>query len=317
MQKKKRPFKKLKRDISFILILGIIGFLRFLPRNAALSFGALIGRLVPFIDRKIFNDSVRHLTIAFGKEKSALEIRDIARKSFIGLCMNFVETARLNVMTPEEAVSLCVPHNMNILREAVARGKGVIGLTSHAGCWEILGAYMALNGISVSVIANKLYDPRFEKIINETREGKGLKVISRGLDTREIIRAIKSGDLLGILIDQDMKVKGDFVDFFGIPAHTATAPAGLSLRYDAPILPIFTYMDKERHHHICVGEEVKIEKTGDMDKDILELTARCLKANEQFVSEHPDQWVWFHDRWKTKPKKMTENISEKETINTQ
>jgi Kdo2-lipid IVA lauroyltransferase/acyltransferase len=314
MQKNKRPFKKLKRDISFILISGIIGFLRFLPRNAALSFGSMIGRLIPLIDRKIFKDSIRHLTIAFGAEKSAGEIRGIARKSFIGLCMNFVDTVRLHKMSPEEVISVCVPHNMNILREAVAQGKGVIGLTSHAGCWELLGAYMAINGISVSVIANKLYDSRFEKMMTETREGKGLKVISRGQDTREIIRSIKAGDLLGVLIDQDMKVKGDFVDFFGIPAFTATAPAGLSLRYDAPILPIFTYMDSERQHHICVGKEVKIEKTGDIDKDILELTARCLKANEQFVREHPDQWVWFHDRWKTKPKKTAEDKTIKEPV---
>ena len=279
-----------------------------MPRNAALSVGAIAGKLIPFFAPGTYRDAVRHLTIAFGNEKSSDEIRKIARTSFIGLAMNFVDTARLQTMSPEEINSVCVTHNLERLQNYFSQGKGAIGLTSHGGCWELLGAFISLNGIPLSVIARKVYDNRFEKIIAETREGKGVRNITRGQDTREIIRSLREGRLLGVLIDQDMKVRGDFVDFFGKPAHTATAPAGLSLKYGVPIFPILTYMDDERQHHVCVGEEVKIEKTGDMEKDILALTAKCLKVNEMFIREHPGQWVWFANRWKTQPKGISEIV---------
>ena len=115
---------------------------------------------------------------------------------------------------------------------------------------------------------------------------------------------LKSGYTLGVLIDQDNKVKGTFVDFFGVPAHTATAPAYLSLRHNATIVPVFTYRDDFYRHHMCVGESLEIKASGDRDRDVLALTAACSKATENFISEHPEQRVWFHRRWKTKKSGM-------------
>ncbi|MFC1606453.1 lysophospholipid acyltransferase family protein, partial [Candidatus Latescibacterota bacterium] len=109
------------------------------------------------------------------------------------------------------------------------------------------------------------------------------------------------GHLVGMLVDQDIKVKGDFVDFFGKPAHTAIAPALLSLKFDIPIIPLFSCRDEKDIHHIYVGERITTELSGDKYNDILSLTDKASLATEAFIREHPEQWVWFHRRWKTRP----------------
>ena len=300
MKRYRKLYKRIKNDLVYLLIRMVIGFFRLMPRKTALRVGSFLGRMAPYVVRKDYNRAVEHLGRAFGYEKDDAEIRSIARDSFRHLAMNFVDAARLQVMTPEQIQRNCVPHNVDILREQLAKGHGTIGLTSHTGCWELLGLYLATVGIPVSAIARRLYDPRLEDMLIETRRRGGVRNISRGRDTRDIIRVLKEGYLLGVLIDQDTKVKGVFVDFFGHPAHTASAPALLSLKYGAPIIPILTYRDASHRHHVCIGEPIEIDATGDREADILELTSRCSKVTEEFIREHPEQWVWFHRRWKTK-----------------
>ncbi|MHB9031351.1 MAG: lysophospholipid acyltransferase family protein [Candidatus Latescibacterota bacterium] len=298
--KKGKTFKKIKNDLVYLAVRGAIGFFRILPRKAALRAGSFLGRLAPYVARKERRLAVEHLTLAFGGEKSPEEIRRIARESFRYMALNFVDTVRIQTMNPEEVRSVCIPHNLERL-QAKREGGGALCLTSHTGCWEMLGSWLAASGIPLAAIAKRLYDPRLEEELYRSRTHSGFQVISRGHDTREVIRCLKAGRLLMTLIDQDTKVKGIFVDFFGRPAHTATSPAHLSLRYDAPIIPVFTCRDENDRHHMYVGEAIGIDRTGDRDRDIAELTARCSRAIEDFIRAHPEQWVWFHRRWKTKP----------------
>ena len=299
----RKQIKRIKIDVVYIFIRCIVGFFRILPRRVALSIGSVLGEIIPYFARKELKLAVRHLTIAFGSEKEEKEILRLAHEIFRQIAMNFVDTVRIRIMSHDDVIKVCVPHHFDRLRDAMKKGHGVIVLASHTGCWEFSGAYLAVKGIPLSAVVRRLYDPRFEDMLIETREYAGINVISRGEGTRDIVRVLKKGDVVGILVDQDTKVKGVFVDFFGRPAHTATAPALLSLRYNSPIIPVLTYRDKEHRHHVCIGEPVTIESTGDIEQDIVEITAECSRVTEQFVREHPEQWVWFHKRWKTKPEK--------------
>ena len=299
----RKMFKRIKNDIVYVFIRFIIGFFRMLPRGAALTIGSMLGRIIPYFAGKEVRLAERHLTIAFGSEKNKREIHRLAHETFRQMAMNFVDTVRLKVMSPDDIERWSVPHNIDRLWEALKKGHGVICLSSHTGCWEFLGGYLAVIGVPVSAIVKRLYDPRLEKMLVEMRTGWGINNISRGRNTIDIIHALRKGDMLGILVDQDTKVKGVFVDFFGQPTHTATAPALLSYKYKSPILPIFTYRDSKHFHHICVGEPVTVESTGDRESDIMEITTKCSKVTENFIREHPEQWVWFHRRWKTKPEK--------------
>ncbi len=294
--------KKLKNESAYRIISGIIGLMRLLPRKTALRTGSFLGNLASRIARKEYRLAVEHLTLAFGDEMRGEKIRGLARDAFRNMAINFVDTVRIRTMSPEEIRSVCIPHGMERM-EALKGGKGVICLTSHTGCWEMLGSYLVASGIPLAVIAKRLYDPRLEEELLRSRIHAGFRVISRGRDTREIIRSLREGYFLGTLIDQDTKVKGEFVDFFGKPAHTATAPAYLALRYKIPIIPVFTFRDGDDMHHVCIGNPIAIEETGDNKRDVAALTARCSRVIEDFIREHPEQWVWFHRRWKTRPPK--------------
>jgi Kdo2-lipid IVA lauroyltransferase/acyltransferase len=295
-----RILKRLRKDIAYVSLRGIIGFFCLLPRKTALRVGVLLGRAAPWLARKEYNLVLDQLALAFGTSRNSRENVKLAHRTFRYMAKNFVDTARLRVMTSDEIRAVSVPHNMEILPEVLKKG-GSIFLTSHTGCWELLGSYLVAEGIPLAVIARKLYDERLEKVLLGMRERSKMRVISRGENTREIIRALKDGYGVGVLIDQDTRVKGTFVDFFGKPAWTPTGPAYLSLRYNAPVVPIFTYRDEEDRHHACIGEPISIAETGDSDKDVAELTAKCSKVIENFIREHPEQWVWFHRRWKTVP----------------
>ncbi len=297
--------KRLRKDSAYILIMLVVGFFRILPRKAALMIGSFLGKIAPYLVPRERRLAEEHLTIAFGNEKSEQEIRRLSKDIFRFMALNFIDTVRLKTMAAEEIERICIVHNFEFLKEAHDNGKGIIGLSGHVGCWEMLGVWMTTIGIKSYPIARKLYDPRLERLLLDSREHRGITVISRGGNMREILRAFKKGHLVGMLIDQDTDIKGIFVDFFGHPAHTASAPALLSLRYGVPIVPLFIYRDNKHNHHICVGEPLSIEPTGDMDHDIELLTAAASKVTENFIREHPEQWVWFHRRWKTKPAQTT------------
>ena len=241
------------------------------------------------------------MTLAFGNEKDLAEIRRLAKDMFRYLTLNFVDMVRLNIMSTEQIEKMCIVHNLDHMKEEHGRGKGIIALSGHIGCWEVMGSWLPTVGIKPYAIAKKLYDHRLEVLLFEAREREGMTVISRGENTRDILRAFKKGHLVGMLVDQDTSVKGVFVDFFGRPAYTPSGPAFLSLRFGVPIVPLFIYRDDNHFHHICVGETVSIEPTGVMDRDITELTAKAARITEDFIREHPEQWVWFHKRWKTQP----------------
>jgi len=299
----RKIIKRIKNDFIYIIIRAAIGSIRLVPRSVSIILGSALGRIAPYIARNEYNLAVEHLRIAFGSEKKEQDIRRLARETFRYLAMNFVDTARLIKINRKELHNISIPHNIERMKEAFNRGKGGILLTSHTGCWEIMGAYLTSIEIPIAAISRKLYDPRLERMIMETREHNGMENITRGSNTRDIIRTLKKGSILAILVDQDTKIKGTFVDFFGKPAYTATAPAQIALRYKIPIIPVFTYRDTDHNHHICVKEPIEPKTTDYNDSDVNELTAHISKVMESFIREHPEQWVWFHRRWKTKMKK--------------
>ena len=168
----RKLFKKVKNDIVYIFIVFIIAFFRMLPRKAAITAGSIFGRIIPFVARKEVKLAEKHLKIAFGGKKSDKEIHRLAHETFRYMAMNFVDTVRLKVMNPDEVKRLCIPHNIDRLWEALGKGYGVICLSSHTGCWEFLGVYLAVIGVPISAIARRLYDPRLEKMLIETRTDK-------------------------------------------------------------------------------------------------------------------------------------------------
>lgn len=180
---------------------------------------------------------------------------------------------------------------------AKARGKGVLFATGHLGTWELSAFAHAILSAPMGVVVRPLDNPRLDAFIERRRGLSGNQLISKRDFARPILHALKRNEAVGILVDQNvMPESGVFVDFFGLPACSGTTFAKIAARSGSAVIPGFAFWsEKERRHVLHFYPE--IEMTGDVETD----TAAIQQAIERAIREHPDQWLWIHRRWKTRP----------------
>jgi len=299
--------KRLKNWLIYVAVVFVVKLLRSLPRGAAIKIMRFLGALAFRLAGKEREKTIRHLTWVFGYEKSPEEIESLARQVFLNLSTAAADAIRLPVIIREGINNLVTIQGIEHLQKSLANGKGAIWLTGHFGNWELLGAYLAQNGLPLKVIGRTAYDPRLDKMIVDGRNQAGYSNIARGKGTREIIRALRDGYAIGMLIDQDTNVEGVFVNFFGRPAHTATGPVVLAQKFGAPIASVFMRLCPDFSYQIECGEEIVLQNTGDADADLIANTQKCSNVYERMIRRYPDQWVWMHERWKKQQQSVGTN----------
>lgn len=297
----RRLRKRIKRWLIYIFVLFLVRLFRGLNRLTAIRLMVLIGRIAFYLAKGVRNRTIRHLTWAFGTEKSPEEIRSLAQQSFLNLAMCAADAIRLPILIEQDLNNLVTAEGFHHIKNAHAKGKGTILLSGHFGNWELLAAWLVQNGLPLKVIGRSADDPRLDEMIVDLRNKAGYTNIPRGNSSRQIIRSLKLGYALGLLIDQDTEVQGVFVNFFGRPAHTATGPVILSPRFGAPIVPIFIRLRKDLTYHVYCGEELSLDNTGDEKRDLIVNTQKCSDVYEGIIRRFPDQWMWMHKRWKKQP----------------
>jgi len=186
---------------------------------------------------------------------------------------------------------------------AQARGKGVLFLTGHMSAWELAPFAHALYGHPLHFLVRPVANRRVDALVNYYRCLSGNAPIEKNRAARAILKVLGDGGTVGILADHNTVIEeGVFVDFFGIPASTTSGLARIALRTDAAVVPGFLRWDQEsRKYRLGFGAAVELSRTGDEERDVVENTARFTKVIERFVRAHPDQWLWVHKRWKTRP----------------
>lgn len=288
--------RRFLRAHAILLLLRLVGLL---PLRWALALGRWGGRLAyPLLgkDRRL---ALRHLEKAF-PERSAIEREEIAKRMFESLGMSAMELAKLPtidrilddyVEMPEET--------LQVLQQARS-GRGAVIATGHVGNWELLFRRSIAAGLDAYAVGKESHDPRFTALMQRVR-GEG-RVIWRGRPgaSRQMLRVFRKDAYLALLIDQDTKVQGVFVPFFGELAHTPRAAADLVLRTGAGLAVAFIHR-KEGGGHRLVAKEIPVEPTGDTEADVWRMTAAITKEIEQAIRLHPHEWVWMHERWKTRP----------------
>jgi KDO2-lipid IV(A) lauroyltransferase len=179
----------------------------------------------------------------------------------------------------------------------------VIFVTGHIGNWELLAALVARRGYDASVVATPVYDERLDQRLVAARAVHGVETIRRGSASaaRQLLSSLRRNAVLGMLIDQDTDVDGAFVPFFGRLAHTPVGAAALALRTDARVICGFLVREGASRHRLVLQGPVELVRTGDSDHDVVENTARLTEMIERHIRAHPDQWIWFHRRWKRRP----------------
>jgi KDO2-lipid IV(A) lauroyltransferase len=186
-------------------------------------------------------------------------------------------------------------------RDAMARGRGVLVFSAHFGHWEA-GAYaMGLLDIPFAVIARPLDNPVLDARLLKLRRGSGNTVIMKRRAVRESLRALSRGSGVAILIDQDAGAEGVFVPFLGRAASTTPTLALLALRTEAPIVPVFARVETDGTITVHIEPAVPTHPTGDREADVVRVTAACTAIVERWVRRAPEQWLWMHRRFKTRP----------------
>ena len=187
--------------------------------------------------------------------------------------------------------------------QALARGKGVLFLTGHLGAWELSAFAHSLHGHPLWIVMRPLDNPYLNNLVNRYRTMYGNRTVGKDDFVRGLLAATRAGEAIGILMDTNMTPpQGVFVNFFGIPACTASGLARIALRTDAAVVPGFTIWDeKTRKYTLRFDPAIELIRTGDDQADVVANTARFTSVIEDYVRRYPDQWLWVHRRWKTRP----------------
>ena len=209
----------------------------------------------------------------------------------------------MNRYTPENTRNWMRTEGLEHYLNAQARGKGVLIITGHLGAWELSSFYHSLMGHPMGMVIRRLDNRRLDEYVNGIRcTARQLRSAQRRLG-RGLLKAMRAGGTVGILMDTNMTPpQGEFVKFFGIEACTGTGLAHIARKTGAAVLPGFMLWEPdERRYVLHFGPEVEIPRTENVAADILEGTQRSTSVLESWIRRYPDQWLWIHRRWKTRP----------------
>lgn len=298
----KRPLpKRIKYSALYYFVRFLIFVANVLPRKWWLAFCGLLGRIAYyFVEAR--EQTIIHLGLAYSSDKNTKEVIALSKQVFIMLGKNAGEILRaMKVSTMAELDKILVTHGIENFEAATAKGKGVIFLTCHLGAFDLQITNMSLRGLKPNIIGTALKDERLNEMLVQYRNAHGAIAIERGKETLRLIKALKTGGSIAILIDQDTNVKSCFVDFFGMKASTPVGAAILALKTGAAVVPTYIYLADDGLQHMYVLPEIPIIATGNEEQDVVTNTQNYTRFIEEQIRKNPSQWVWMHERWKTRP----------------
>jgi KDO2-lipid IV(A) lauroyltransferase len=274
-----------------------------LPRPAARALAVRLSRVLFAITPKLRKTAEFNLKLAFPEWTDAQRqatLRGMVR-SLGWMAAEFARLPRYTSRNIEEVVIL--DGNENFL-EGQRRGKGVLFLTAHLGAWELSSYAHASYGYPLHYLARPLDNARLDALVNRYRGLSGNKPIFKNESARAMLKMLKDAGTVGILADQNtLPEEGAFVNFFGVPACTTTGIARVALHTDAAVVPGYAVWDESlQKYRLRFEPPLQLIRTGDAERDILENTQMFARVTEDIIRKYPEQWVWVHARWKTRPK---------------
>jgi KDO2-lipid IV(A) lauroyltransferase len=281
---------------------GALKLLGALPRPLARAAGAEIAAIAYFCRPPLRRTAHFNLRLAF-PDWSAAQRRRTIRRLIRQIGWMGAEFAHFPKFTRANIERIMLLEGFENFAAAQSRGKGVLFLTAHMSAWELAPFGQALYGYPLHFLARPIENGRVNELVNRYRCLSGNQPINKNQSARTILSVLRSGGTVGILADHNTSAdEGVFVDFFGVPACTTTGLARVALRTDAAVVPGFLSWDQGlRKYRLRFDSLVEVVRTGNDDADIRENTARFTRIIEEWVRRQPDQWLWVHKRWKTRP----------------
>ena len=272
-----------------------------LPRRIGVWICGLLGRCAFFVLPKYRRITVGNLTKVFGGEKSTGEIRRIALNVFENLGKSACELINFPKINKKNIDKFVRIEGLEIVDRSFARGKGTIILASHFGNWELTGLTFRVKGYPGVTLGRRIYFHKYDSFLNSLRRSHDVNVIYRDDSPKKMLKVLKENKILGVVADQDVdSIGGVFVNFFGTSAYTPSGPVALARASRAQIIPVFV-IRKDGRHLFKIEEPVELIDTGNKEADLVANTQKWSNVVESYIRQYPEQWVWMHRRWKTKP----------------
>jgi len=307
--KRTRRVIELKPDFGsqclYYLMIGTLRIISLLPDFVLYPLGVLGGLLGYWLDRRHVKIGLRNLELAF-PEYSVDKRRQILRASYVNLGRSAVEYIRLGGFFYRRLKSRVSYERLELWDEVAGRhpGKGLLVLTAHFGNFELLGAAHALHGHQISLVHHTQRFLAGDAFICAIRQRVGVETIRKHAAARAVLKALRSNQLVGIPFDQNAKrSEAIFVPFLGEIAATPSGLARLVQISGAPVVPVFIVRQPDnRTHRIVIQDEIQIQHSSDPAADIEENTRRFVKPIEDIVRRYPEQFLWTHRRFRTRPR---------------
>ena len=293
---------KLRHQLEYAPVWLLVHGIGVLPRPLARVVGILLGYKTYFLLPRLRRVGMRNLELAF-PEKPKRERKKILRGVYVSLGRQLAEFCLFPRYTRENTKNLFSYDGFENYEAAHARGKGIFYLTAHLGAWEVSSFIHSLYGHPMHIIVRGLDNPYVQRLVERYRSLHGNQTHDKDDFARGLIEAMRKGEGVGVLMDTNMTPpQGVFVDFFGTPACTASGVARVALRTGAAVVPAFMIWDSVlSRYRLRFEPALELIRTGDDEADAVANTARFTKAIEGIVRRFPEQWLWVHRRWKTRP----------------
>lgn len=293
---------RLQTKLEYALARALLGALGLMPRSVSVALSRGLGRLGYLLFADLRRTARRNLDIAF-PELSQVEKERIVRGCFDSLGRILGEFSHLGNIPRDQLRTFAHCEGLEHLPEASSNGRAIIFYTAHLGFWELTHFWVGANWHPFTILVRRLDNDMVEAMIDKVRRRFGNSTLDKKTVSRQALRTLNAGGTIGLLPDVNMLAReGVFVDFFGTPASTTSMMAKLALRTDALVIPVYSPWDEQRKKFLLhVEPPITIERTGDDTTDVHNLTAAIMASVEKFVRRYPEQWLWIHRRWKTRP----------------
>ncbi|HNV68533.1 MAG TPA: lysophospholipid acyltransferase family protein [Candidatus Ozemobacteraceae bacterium] len=225
------------------------------------------------------------------------QARDVYQHFFL----NALEMASIPYLQREELLARIEARGLDHLRAALDRGRGCIILSGHYGLWEMVPPWMSYHGFPMTVVVRRQNNPHVDEWMEFMRQAHGPKTTDSGFTLRQILRALKNGESLGLMSDQDAGTKGLFVNFLGKEASTVVGPAQIALKTGSPIVPLCLHPQHPHPHQLEICAPIFPDRYADDLEGQIRITQAYTDILAEWVRRRPEQWFWLHRRWKTRP----------------
>ncbi len=303
-RKNKGFFSEIQNLLELVVVRSSIFLINMFGERGAAAFGQAAASA--FFKAGVGLSTVReNLICAFGREMAAEKREELARSTYRQWGLTLAEWAR--TWRPGKSGIEGILDRVEILGDhpvldALAQGRGVIFITAHFGHFELIPQCWSRCHGPLNFIVRPPDNPLLDQSLNQLRSRYGSRVLARRGVIRNAIRCLRAGEILGIVMDQNMiHREGIFVNFFGRPACTTPLPAMLAQRTGAAVFPCFIHRNEAYRHQLIFGEEIPAIRTGDVQADLVANTRRYNLVIEGAIRQNPDHWLWMHRRWRTQP----------------